>query len=327
MPIAIVVHGGAGSISTDRIEDAKAGCEEAILIGWHILQQGGSALDAVEATVRALEDNPNYNAGTGSCLTSSGTIEMDAGLMEGHTLQVGAVASIERIKNPISLARHVLSSSHVLLAGRGATRFAVDSGIPLCQEEDLQTERQYQNWRRLDEEYKAQRGEPTYHRRELGSISARVESDLPPQMNPPENGVHPEDKHGTVGAVAIDYAGNLAAATSTGGIPYKLPGRVGDSPLVGCGFYADENAAVSCTGNGEDFTRLLIAKRAADNVARGMSAREAAEATIALLGAKAEGTGGLIIVDRQGNVGFSWNSQNMVYAYLTQQMTEPVAGV
>jgi len=331
MPIAIVVHGGSGSISADHIETAKAGCQEAALIGWRILQAGGSALDAVEVTARVLEDNPNYNAGTGSCLTATGTIEMDAGLMEGNTLQVGAVASVERIKNPISLARRVLESPQVLLTGHGAFQFAIDQGIPLCREEDLQTERQYQNWQRLREEYTATsaQGEPTYHRREIGSIPAREETqhDLPLQMNSPENGKKSDDKHGTVGVVAIDYAGNLAAATSTGGMPYKLPGRVGDSPLVGCGFYADENAAISCTGNGEDFTRLLIAKRAADNVARGMSAREAAEATIAFLGTKAEGTGGLIIVDRVGNVGFSWNSQNMVYAYLTQDMTEPISGV
>lgn len=326
MPIAIVVHGGAGTISADRIENAKAGCQEAALIGWRILQEGGSALDAVEATVRALEDNPDYNAGTGSCLTSAGTIEMDAGMMEGSTLQVGAVASIERIKNPISLARHVLASPHVLLAGRGATQFAIDHDIALCQQEDVQTERQYQNWQRLREEQRAAQNEPTYHRREIGSIAARVEPEngLPPHK--PDNGKQPDNRHGTVGAVATDAAGNLVAATSTGGIPYKLPGRVGDSPLVGAGFYADDNAAISCTGDGEDFTRLLIAKRAADNVAHGMSAREAAEATIALLGAKAEGTGGLIIVDRDGNVGFSWNSQNMVYAYLTQNMTEPVSG-
>ncbi len=326
MPIAIVVHGGAGSISADRIESAKAGCQEAALVGWRILQEGGSALDAVEATVRALEDNPNYNAGTGSCLTATGTIEMDAGLMEGDTLQVGAVASIERIKNPISLARRVLASPHVLLAGRGATQFAIDNGIALCQEEDLQTERQYQNWQRLREEQRTLQNEPAYHRREIGSIAARVEPDNGLPQQKPENGKQPDNRHGTVGAIAIDDTGNLVAATSTGGIPYKLPGRVGDSPLVGAGFYADENAAISCTGDGEDFTRLLIAKRAADNVARGMSAREAAEATIALLSAKAQGTGGLIIVDRSGNVGFSWNSQNMVYAYLTQDMTEPVSG-
>ncbi len=325
MPIAIVVHGGAGNISADRIESAKAGCQEAALIGWHILQEGGSALDAVEATVRALEDNPNYNAGTGSCLTANGTIEMDAGLMEGNALQVGAVASIERIKNPISLARLVLTSPHVLLTGRGATRFAIDAGLSLCQEEDLRTDRQLQNWQRLRDEERAARDEPTYHRREIASIQARPDSELPQQK--PKNGKQPDNRHGTVGAVAIDYAGDLVAATSTGGMPYKLPGRVGDSPLVGAGFYADENAAISCTGDGEDFTRLLIAKRAADNVARGMSAREAAEATIALLGAKAQGTGGLILVDRSGNVGFSWNSQNMVYAYLTQDMTEPVSGI
>jgi len=329
MAIAIVVHGGAGTITADRIENAQAGCREAILIGWRILQEGGTALDAVEATVRALEDNPNYNAGIGSCLTATGTIEMDAGLMDGHTFQVGAVASIERIKNPISLARHVLDSPQVLLAGQGATRFAVDQGIPLCQESDLQTERQYQNWLRLRDEQRtqAEQEEPAFHRREIGSIPARVEPNTQQKINSAENGKQPDDKHGTVGAVALDESGNLAAATSTGGMPYKLPGRVGDSPLVGCGFYADENAAISCTGDGEDFTRLLIAKRVADNVARGMSAREAAEATIAFLGAKAEGTGGLIVVDRTGNVGFAWNSQNMVYAYLAQDMTEPIGGV
>lgn len=327
MSIAIVVHGGAGTISAERFEDAQAGCREAVLIGWRILQEGGSALDAVEATARKLEDNPNYNAGTGSCLTATGTIEMDAGLMEGHTLQVGAVASIERIKNPISLARHVLNSPNVLLVGRGALNFAVDQGIPLCQESDLQTERQYQTWLRLRDEQRTrvEQQEPTFHRREIGSIQARSEPNT--QIRPEDNGKKPDDKHGTVGVVALDMAGNLAAATSTGGIPYKLPGRVGDSPLVGCGFYADENAAISCTGNGEDFTRLLIAKRVADNVARGMSAREAAEETIAYLGAKAEGTGGLIVVDRRGNVGFSWNSQHMVYAYLAQDMTEPLSGI
>ncbi|GAC1393541.1 MAG: isoaspartyl peptidase/L-asparaginase [Ktedonobacteraceae bacterium] len=328
MPIAIIVHGGSGSISADRIESAKAGCQEAALLGWRILQAGGSALDAVEVTVRALEDNPNYNAGTGSCLTANATIEMDAGLMTGHTLQVGAVASVERIKNPISLARRVLASPHVLLTGRGAIQFAIDQGLSLCREEDLQTERQHQIWQQLHEQQltMARQGEPTFHRREIGSIPARIEQEQNTSQQM-ENGKKPDDKHGTVGAVAIDYTGNLVAATSTGGFPYKLPGRVGDSPLVGCGFYADENAAISCTGDGEDFTRLLIAKRAADNVARGMSAREAAEATIALLGAKAEGTGGLIMVDRVGNVGFAWNSQNMVYAYLTQDMTEPFVGV
>ncbi len=311
MPIAIIVHGGAGNIAPERTESAQAGCKEAALVGWRILQAGGSALDAVEAAVRSLEDNPMFNAGTGAVLTSDGNIELDAGIMLGHTLNVGAVAFVELIKNPISLARKVLESPHVLLVGKGAQEFAQEQGIPLCTFDDLVTERQYEAWL----EDKAQAGseaeEQRHYRRELGSVQAR------------------EDKHGTVGAVALDMSGLLAAATSTGGIRHKYPGRVGDSPLVGCGFYADENAAVSCTGHGEDFIRLLIARRAADFVARGDTAREAAEAAIAVLCAKAPdtGSGGLIVVDRKGNVGFAWNSQNMAHAYMTTGMEEPATGV
>jgi L-asparaginase / beta-aspartyl-peptidase len=310
MPIAIIVHGGAGNLPPDRIEAAQAGCKEAALVGWRILLAGGSALDAVEAAVRSLEDNPLFNAGTGACLTSEGNIELDAGIMEGHTLQVGAVAGIELIKNPISLARRVMESPHVLLVGKGAQVFAQEQGIPLCAFEDLLTERQYQIW--LENKAQAAKEsveEPRYHRREVGSIPPR------------------EEKHGTVGAVTVDMSGSLAAAASTGGIHNKYPGRVGDSPLVGCGFYADENAAVSCTGYGEDFIRLLIAKRAADFAGRGETAREAAEAAIALLGTKASGVGGLIVVDRKGGVGFAWNSQNMAYAYMVEGIQEPVASV
>lgn len=330
MPIAIVVHGGAGTIAADRLEVAQAGCREAVMIGWRMLQAGSSALDAVEATVRALEDNPNYNAGTGSCLTAEGNIEMDAGIMEGHTLRVGAVAVVELVKNPIVLARRVLESPHVLLAARGAREFALEQGIPLCSREDLLTERQYNNW--LKACAKQQGGqsseEPRFHRREVGTIpraeqvqDAANTSGTPTPTTPPE-----EEKHGTVGAVALDSMGMLAAATSTGGIPNQYPGRIGDTPLVGCGFYADENAAISCTGHGEDFVRLLLARRAAEEVARGATAREAAERAIATLGMKATGTGGLIVVDRAGNVGFSWNSEHMIYAFMSQDMQEPIAG-
>jgi len=298
MPIAIIVHGGAGTASPERSEILQAGCKEAALVGWRILQEGGSALDAVEAAVCALEDNPSYNAGTGACLNSDGNIELDAGIMDGQGLHVGAVAGVERIKNPISLARKVLESPHVLLVGRGAEQFAQEQGISQCTLEELVTERQYKIW----QEQQAQE----------------------PQQ------VQPTDKHGTVGAVALDASGVLAAATSTGGIRNKYPGRVGDSPLVGCGFYADEYAAVSCTGDGEDFVRLLIAKRAADVVGNskgGQTAREAAEAAIAVLGAKSTGTGGMIVVDRKGNVGFAWNSRNMSHAYIIEGMEEPVSGV
>lgn len=298
MPIAIIVHGGAGTASPERSEILQAGCKEAALVGWRILQEGGSALDAVEAAVCALEDNPSYNAGTGACLNSDGNIELDAGIMDGQGLHVGAVAGVERIKNPISLARKVLESPHVLLVGRGAEQFAQEQGISQCTLEELVTERQYKIW----QEQQAQE----------------------PQQ------AQPTDKHGTVGAVALDASGVLAAATSTGGIRNKYPGRVGDSPLVGCGFYADEYAAVSCTGDGEDFVRLLIAKRAADVVGNskgGQTAREAAEAAIAVLGAKSTGTGGMIVVDRKGNVGFAWNSRNMSHAYIIEGMEEPVSGV
>jgi L-asparaginase / beta-aspartyl-peptidase len=312
MPIAIIVHGGAGTVTPARAEIVQEGCKEAALIGWRILQAGGSALDAVEAAVRSLEDNPQYNAGTGACLTSDGNIELDAGIMEGHTLQVGAVACVELIKNPISLARKILESPHVLLAGKGAQEYALERGIPMCELEDLVTERQYQIWLEKKTQVANEsniENEQRHHRREVASIEAR------------------EDRHGTVGAVAIDMAGHLAAATSTGGIPNQYPGRVGDSPLVGCGFYADDNAAVSCTGDGEDFTRLLIAKRAADFVAHGETARDAASKVIAFLGAKATGAGGLIMVDRKGNIGFAWNSHHMKYAYITEGMERPESGI
>jgi L-asparaginase / beta-aspartyl-peptidase len=307
MPIAIIVHGGAGTITSDRVEIVQAGCKEAALVGWQILQAGGSALDAVEAAVGSLEDNPNYNAGTGACLTNEGNIELDAGIMDGHLLAVGAVAGIELIKNPIRLARKVLESPHALLVGKGALDFAQEQGIELSTFEDLLTERQYEIWKAMQAANEMQ--EPRYHRWEVRSLSAR------------------EEKHGTVGAAAIDVSDRLAAATSTGGIYNKYPGRVGDSPLVGCGFYADEQAAISCTGHGEDFVRLLIAKRTADFVTRGYTAREAAEAAIAVLGQRATGTGGLVVVDRLGNVGFAWNSQNMSHAYMVEGLEEPVTGI
>lgn len=308
MPIAIIVHGGAGNIDPERVEGAQEGCREAALVGWNILQAGGSALDAVEAAVRALEDNPMFNAGTGACLTSDGNIELDAGIMEGHTLRVGAAAGVELIKNPVSLARKVLESPHVLLVGKGAQEFAQEQGIPLSAFEDLVTERQYRIWLENKTRAASALEELRHHRREVGSLKAR------------------QERHGTVGAAAVDTTGTLAAATSTGGVHYKYPGRVGDSPLVGCGFYADENAAVSCTGYGEDFIRLLIAKRTADFVGRDDSAREAAEKAIALLSTSAEGIGGLIVVDRKGDVGFARNSQNLAYAYMVEAIAEPMAG-
>ena len=315
MPIAIIVHGGAGILASERADIVRAGCKEAATLGWQVLQNKGSALAAVEAAVQALEDNPHYNAGTGSMLTADGRIEMDAGIMEGHTLNVGAVASVELIKNPILLAHKVLESPHVLLVGQGAQQFALEQGMALCRREDLLTQRQYERWLTTIQEAN---DEPSYHRHVVGTVEARKEpGDTMSQAD--------EKKHGTVGAVALDQFGRLAAATSTGGILNKHPGRVGDSPLVGCGFYADENAAISCTGQGEDFMRLLIARQAADFVSRGASAHEAAQQAIAFLGTKSQGTGGLILLDQRGEVGVAWNSPHMVHAYITSSQGMQVA--
>src|SRR5262245_37248388 len=193
---SIIVHGGAGPIKDDSLPERLQGCEAATRAGWTILQQGGSSLDAVEAAVGVLEDNPLFNAGTGSTLNSLGKVEMDAAIMEGRSLRAGGVAAISGIKNPIKLARRVMEDGrHVLLAGEGASLFARQIGFPECPPETLIVEREQRRW---------------------------------------------NSTHGTVGAVAFDVKGDLAAATSTGGIFNKLPGRVGDSPLIGCGNYADE---------------------------------------------------------------------------------------
>jgi beta-aspartyl-peptidase (threonine type) len=325
MPMAILVHGGAGSraLPPELPKILQAGCKEAAQIGWRVLEAGGSALDAVEAAVRSLEDNPYFNAGTGASMTTGGKIELDAGMMDGHALAVGAVADVELIKNPISLARKVLVSPHVLLVGKGAQQFAQEQGIPLCKREDLMTGPRYQHWL-ADQSPQAQNpGRP-----QGSSLHLDVGAGLAPaQDSEPFYTDATQEKHGTVGAVALDGSGHLAAATSTGGIPNKYPGRVGDSPLVGCGFYADENAAISCTGHGEDFVRLLIAKRASDFVAQSENAQRAAESAIAVLTARASGTGGLIVIDHLGNVGFAWNTQHMSHAYIIDGMSAPATGI
>jgi beta-aspartyl-peptidase (threonine type) len=293
MGTALIVHAGAGVYPPQYVGPAQKGCREAILAGWRILQKNGSALDAVETAVRVLEDNPLYNAGTGSSLTREGKIEMDAGIMDGATLQVGAVAGVELIKNPIKLARKVLDSPHVMLIGSGAQQFALEHDMSLCTREDLLTEQVYKRWQ---EQRAAEVQEKDW-------------------------------KHGTVGAVAVDSAGRLAAATSTGGLMNKYPGRVGDSPLVGCGYYADSYAAVSCTGYGEDFVRLLIARRAAEYVAQGYTAQRAADEAMDLLATLTTGTGALIVVDAQGRIGSAKVSRHMPYASISGEMVEPETGI
>jgi len=265
---SIIVHGGAGPIKDASLAARLDGCKAAALVGWKILQDGGAALDAVEAAVVMLEDNPLFYAGTGSTLNNLGNVEMDAAIMEGQTLRVGAVAAVSGIKNPIKLARRVLEDGrHVLLAGEGASLFARQVGVPECAPETLIVEREQKRW---------------------------------------------ESKHGTVGCVAFDAEGKLAVATSTGGIFNKLPGRVGDSPLIGCGTYANDYGAASCTGHGEAIMRLLLAKSAVDNLKNGGEAQTAARLAMTdLEDVRIQATGGIILIDRFGKIGYARNTTHM----------------
>lgn len=272
-PPAIIVHGGAGSITDDSLPARLAGCKEAALEGWRILVRGGSSLDAVEIAVTALEDNPLFNAGTGSTLNKMGQVEMDAAIMDGKKLSAGAVAAVSGIKNPIKLARKVMEDGrHVLLAGQGALFFAREAGIPECPPEALIVEAQRKRW---------------------------------------------EKKHGTVGCVALDSDGKIAVGTSTGGIFDKLPGRVGDSPLLGCGTYAEETGGVSCTGDGEAIIRTVMARTALEFLHTGSTPALAARQAVSLLEEKTHGQGGLIMIDRHGRAGYFRNTERMPVCLLS----------
>jgi beta-aspartyl-peptidase (threonine type) len=283
---AIAVHGGAGELAPEEplagTSDAARldGVRRACAAGLKILRGGGSALDAVEAAVRILEDDPLFNAGIGATLTAAGDVELDASIMDGESLRCGAVAVVRDVKNPVSLARAVMEQSeHVLLAGAGASAFARAAGFPAYENALLVTPRQ----------------------------RARFEA---ARRGPPAS------RTGTVGAVARDLRGHLAAATSTGGMSMKLPGRVGDTPLVGCGTYADDAlAAVSCTGHGERIVQLTLARHAADLVGRGLTAADAAREAVALLRRRVGGDGGLIVVGPDGEPGFAHNTAAMARAW------------
>jgi beta-aspartyl-peptidase (threonine type) len=323
---SLIVHGGAFAVPDASAEACKKGCREALEAGWKILAAGGSALDAVEAAVVALEDNPEFDAGTGSHLNRDGHVSLDAIVMDGRpegSGRSGAVAAVERIRNPIRLARKVMEASHhMLLAGAGAERFAHENGFLLCRPEDLIVERERRAWK-LCRKFGHQRQfhDPVFLF--SAGYAERLAAAPPGGSATPETtqgGTRPTPNSsgqlsgGTVGAVAMDREGHLYAATSTGGTCCKVPGRVGDSPMIGCGCYADEEAGgVSSTGWGEAIMKIVMAKTAVDLLRAGRTAQEAADESIRLLAARTGGTGGLILLDRGGTPAFSFNTPHMVW--------------
>lgn len=283
MSFAILVHGGAGPAASDDVaEQYGERCLAAARRGHALLREGRPALDVVEAAAVALEDDPLFNAGTGSCLNADGEVEMDASIMDGASLSVGAVAAVRAVRNPVLLARAVMErTSHVLLAGDGAEQLARELGVPACDPKSLITE---------------------------GALRAfRLAK---------------EQGHGTIGAVAVDAHGHVAAATSTGGVRLKRRGRVGDSPVPGAGIYADDlGGAVSCTGQGEAILRVVLAKKCSDLLSQGLSPQEAARRALAEL-ERVGGTGGLIAVDRHGTLAWAHNTQRMTRAWIDARGAE-----
>lgn len=302
-PFSIAIHGGAGTILREQMsDDLKSGIVEAleksVLAGHHILKSGGDALDAVVAAVKVMEDSPHFNAGKGSVLTHDEFVEMDASVMHGKEMDAGAIAGVRHIKNPIELARDVmLKSDHVLLIGEGAEKFAFEHDYTFTEQDYFFTERRYDQLQSMKEKGIFALSEAKYDEQKAGK--------------------YPDDKkYGTVGAVALDQAGNLAAATSTGGVTNKKYGRVGDSPIIGAGIIAENgNVAVSTTGMGEFFLRKMVAS---DVAARMRYLKEdvhtACEHIIQGELKEMGGEGGLIAIDSQGEIHFGMNSSGMYRA-------------
>ncbi len=266
------------------------GVRHALAAGWKVLERGGSSLDAVEAASVVMEEDETFDAGRGSFLTSDGRVQLDALMMDGRTLRAGGVGCVEHIRNPIHAARKVLEESpHVYLVGQGAEAFAQEHGISLCANEELVTPREVEHLREAQQ--KALAGE----KHEIFAA--------------------PTTSHDTVGAVALDAMGNIAAATSTGGTLNKTPGRVGDSSLIGCGCYADnESAACSTTGWGEPMMKLVLAKWAADQVLAGSDPAQVAAEGIHYLHRRLHGHGGMILLDATGRFGIAHNTPRMAWA-------------
>jgi beta-aspartyl-peptidase (threonine type) len=313
----LLVHGGAWAIPADAATAHQAGVRKALETGYAVLSRGGSSIDAVEAAVTVLEDDPTFDAGRGSFLTSDGRVQLDALLMDGGRMKAGGVACVERLRNPIQAARLVLEhSQHVYFVGAGAEQFAQAHGMALIDNAELVLDRERERLVHAKFRESAGFGDNTF---------SGLDSPLLPVLHDdksPETAVVDDParftSHDTVGAVALDARGNLAAATSTGGTLNKTPGRVGDSSLIGCGCYADNlSAAVSLTGWGEPIMKLVLGKWATDRVASGAAPELAAREAISYLFNRLGGHGGIILLGPDGRFGFAHNTPAMAWGLAT----------
>ncbi|MBI4535103.1 MAG: isoaspartyl peptidase/L-asparaginase [Ignavibacteriae bacterium] len=298
--ISMVVHGGAWDIPEDLIASHRDGVTRALRVGCAVLNDGGTAVDAVEAAIIIMEDDETFDAGRGSFINSAGDIEMDASIMNGENFRAGAIAAVSNVRNPITLARRIMEDSeHIVLVGMGAIRFAREHGVKTCGQDELITTRELDRWR------KAQRRPNSSTRNAFRRKKVPVD---------------------TVGAVALDQYGNIASGTSSGGTPNKYPGRVGDSPLIGCGTYADNSVGgVSTTGWGEAMIKVVMAKTVIDLMDRnGNDPQKAASDGLKILERKAEGYGGIITLNNAGRVGIAYNTPRMVRAYMNSEMHQPI---
>ncbi|MBN9688088.1 MULTISPECIES: isoaspartyl peptidase/L-asparaginase family protein [unclassified Corallococcus] len=316
----LVIHGGAGVISRENLTPEREAAMRAVLTealqaGHAVLAKGGRSMDAVTAAIRVMEDSPYFNAGKGAVFNHDGVNELDAAVMDGKTRMAGAVAGVHHIQNPIDLARRVMEKSpHVMMVGDGAEAFAKSQGMPLVDAKYFYTEERWQGLQRALEQEKAKEAPPAEQGQPGSSLTPGVD---------PITGDH---KFGTVGAVALDMDGNLAAGTSTGGMTNKRFGRVGDAPIIGAGTYADEHCAVSATGHGEFFIRYTVARDICARVEyQDLPLPEAANHVIHDVLVKAGGEGGVIAMDRQGHVAMPFNSSGMYRGYIGEDGTPTVA--
>ncbi len=304
-PVSLVVHGGAWNIPDDEADAHRRGVLNALKAGWDLLRDGGTAVEAVERSINVMENDETFNAGRGSVLNAAGEIELDASIMEGKGLRAGGVAAVQNIANPISVARVIMEKSDiVLLVGLGATRFAKEHGIATCGQDALITGREISRWREA----------------QASGTATPVSRKKAPGRSAPG---------GTVGAVALDADGTIASGTSTGGTPNKHQGRVGDSSLIGCGTYADnEIGGVSSTGGGEAIIRVVMAKSVIDMMrSNGDDPEQAAKDAIALLKKRTGGEGGVIVLNASGGVGTAFNTPRMARAFITSSIKGPIAAV